>query len=84
MLADGGKESWSGGEGKETRMDIKRVRVVVRGSVASQSYVTQPSISSGQLGTNQGDSHGHTHSHMNTTDTNVISHPVAMATVGSC
>lgn len=48
----------------QAKMDIKRVRVLVRGAEASQSYVTQPPISSGQLGTYWGDSHGCMHIQM--------------------
>lgn len=79
MLADGGKKTWSRGE--RTGVDgLERVREKMWGSEASQTCVTGSPISSGQLETNRGDSHSHTH----TTHTNVISGPVAMATVGSC
>lgn len=71
MLADGGKENWSGGE--RTGVDgLESVREKVWGSEASQTCVTGSPISSGQLGTNGGDSYSHIHTH-NTYKCNLLS-----------
>ena len=76
-LMEGGRAAVEEEGGGQERMAIKRVRIMVQGSEASQSYVTQSHISSGQLGSNRSDPHGHTL-------TNTHSHNTYKCNLSSC